>query len=95
MNDTLIHLAEQRAKLIAKAANQREQLSRAFTPLHRPLAVVDKGLYALRYIGQHPVLVVGAVAIAAMLGPKRWLVLLQNGWLLWRMAQTARRRLEG
>lgn len=95
MKKTRIQLAEQRAKLIAKAAKQREELTQAFSPLHHPLAVADKGLHVLRYIGQHPVLLVGVVAIAVMIKPKRWLMLLENGWLMWRMVQNAKQRLEG
>lgn len=95
MKKTRIQLAEQRAQLIAKAAMQREDLTQAFLPLLRPLAVADKGLHALRYIGQHPVLLVGVVTIAVIIKPKRWLMLLENGWLMWRMAFAAKRRLEG
>lgn len=95
MKNTRIQLAAQRARLVAKVAKQRGELTLAFSPFHRPLAVADKGLYALRYLGQHPVLVVGVVAVAVMVRPKRWLVLLQNGWLLWRMALAAKRRPEG
>lgn len=95
MKNTRIHLAEQRAKLLARAASQREELAQAFSSLHRPLALADKGLNALRYVGQHPVLIAGVVAVALVMRPKRWLMLLQNGWLVWRMGLSAKRRIEG
>lgn len=95
MKNSLIHLAEQRAKLVAQAASQREELAQAFSNLHKPLALADRGLNALRYLGRHPVLVAGAVTVAVVMRPKRWLLLLENGWLVWRMALAARRKLEG
>lgn len=95
MNPILIHLAEQRARLIAKAASQREELTLAFSGLHRPLALADKGIHALRYLGQHPLLVVGALAIAVVMRPKRWFNMLESGWLAWSMALAAKRRLKG
>lgn len=95
MNPTLFHLAQQRARLIARAASQREELTLAFSGLHRPLALADKGIHALRYLGRHPLLLTGAVAVVLLLRPKRWFGLLEKGWLAWRMVLAAKRRLEG
>lgn len=73
---------------------QREELSRAFAPLRAPLTLADKGLHALRYIAQHPVILAGALALAVAVKPKRWLFVLENGWLAWRIATAAKRRLD-
>jgi hypothetical protein len=94
MNHSLNHLAEQRATLVTKAATQREELTLAFSNLHRPLALADKGIQVLRFLGRHPMLVAGAVTVAAMMRPKRWFLMLENGWLAWRMAVAARRKLD-
>lgn len=94
MHNNRIRLAERRAALVAKAASQRAELSEAFAPLHRPLALADKGLFAVQYIAQHPVLLTGAVALAAAVRRKRWFLVLESGWLVWRMAIAARRKLE-
>lgn len=94
MNNTREQLAERRVVLMAKADIQRMQLAQAFAPLHAPLTIADKGLHALRFLVQHPVLMAGAVALAVVARPKRWLFVLKNDWLAWRMATAARRRLE-
>jgi hypothetical protein len=94
MNNTRKQLAEQRAQLITKAAGQRVKLTEAFSSLHGPLSLADKGLHALRYLGQHPVLIAGAVAIAVIMRPQRWFLVLENGWMVWRMALAAKRRLD-
>jgi len=95
MNNKRIQLAERRAALVAKAANQRMELTEAFAPLHALLMIADKGLQTLRSLAQHPVLLAGAVALAVAVRPKRWLFVLENGWLVWRLALAAKRRLEG
>jgi YqjK-like protein len=96
MNHTRKQLAAQRAKLITQAAHQRAELTLAFASLHGPLALADKGLHALRYLGKHPVLLSAGVAIVfALRRPKRWFLLLESGWLAWRMGVAAKRRLEG
>ena len=94
MNNKRIQLAERRAELVNKIARQREELTLAFAPLRVPLTYADKGLHALRYIAKHPAIVAGAMALAVAVRPKRWLFVLENGWLAWRMAMAAKRRLE-
>ena len=95
MNNKIAQLAERRASLVAQMASQRMALTEAFAPLHVPLTIADKGLHAFRYISLHPALMAGAVAIAVAVRPKRWLFVLENGWLAWRLALAAKRRLEG
>ena len=95
MNTKLIELAERRATLVARAANQRSELAQALTPWRRPLAVVDKGVLAARYLGRHPGLVVGAVAFVAVLRPKRVFGWLRRGWVVWRIALAVKRKLSG
>lgn len=95
MNNKIAQLAERRAALVHKAAMQRKELTQAFAPLREPLTIADKGLHALRYLAQHPVLMAGTVALAVVVRPKRWLFVLESGWMAWRIAVAARRRLEG
>lgn len=94
MNNNRISLAERRAVLVAKAASQRMELTEAFEPLRVPLTYADKGLYALRYVAQHPILMAGAAALAAVMRKKRWLFVLENGWLIWRLASAAKHKRE-
>lgn len=93
MNARLTELAERRATLVARAATQRAELSQAAAPWRGPLAVVDRGLAAVRYLGSHPALLVGVVAFVAALRPMRAAKWLRRGWLAWRMALAVKRRL--
>ena len=95
MNAKLIELAKRRTTLVARAATQRAELSQALAPWHGPLAVVDEGCVALRYIRNHAALLVGVVAFVAPLRPLRLAKWLQRGWLVWRMAVAVKRILPG
>lgn len=95
MNARLIELAERRATLVARAATQRAELAQALTPWRQPLAVVDQGVLAARYIRRHPALLVGVVALVAALGPKRVLDWMRRGWVAWRMVLAVRNKLTG
>jgi hypothetical protein len=94
MNNKRIQLAARRAELMNRASAQREELSQAFEHLRAPLTLADKGMSALRFIAQHPLILAGALALAVAVKPKRWLFVLENGWLAWRIAKAAKRRLE-
>jgi hypothetical protein len=95
MNAKLLELAERRTTLVARAATQRTELSQALAPWRGPLAVVDEGLVAMRYIRNHAALLVGVVAFVAPLRPLRLTKWLQRGWLVWRMAVAVKRILPG
>jgi hypothetical protein len=82
----LIELSEHRTTLVARAATQRAELSQALAPWRGPLAAVDEGLAAARYIRNHAALLVGLVAFVAPLRPMRLARWLRWGWLVWRMA---------
>jgi hypothetical protein len=79
--------------LVARAEEQRSELATVVERWRGPLAVVDQGLQAVRYIERHPLLLLGAAAFVVVLSPKRALVWLQRGWLAWRMALEMKRRL--
>lgn len=93
MNEKLIALAERRALLVARSANQRTELAQVMAPWKTRLGWVDHGLSAMRYIGEHTALVAGALGIVTILSPKRVFGWLRRGWLLWRAAIAVQRRL--
>ena len=94
MNNKLAQLAAQRAALVNQVAYQRVQLADTFEPLSTPINWADKGLSALRFINQHPSILAGALALAVAARPNRWVRLLENGWLAWRIVLAAKGRLE-
>jgi hypothetical protein len=92
MNDKLIRLAERRERLVAQAAAQRMALAQNIEPWRNPLARVDQGLAALRYIKSHPAWIVGGVALLAALRPGRVGKWLGRGWVTWQMVNKLRGR---
>jgi len=90
MNEKLTRLAERRERLVAQAAAQRMALAQDIEPWRIPLARVDQGLAALRYIKSHPVWIVGAAALLAALRPGRVGKWLQLGWVTWQMRHKLR-----
>ncbi len=91
MNAKLIELVERRTTLVARAATQRAELSQALAPWRRPLAVVDQGWVAVRYIRNHAALLAGVAAFVVPLRPLRVARWLRRGWLVWRMALAVKR----
>jgi hypothetical protein len=85
MNKKLIRLAQRRERLVTRAAEQRVALAQNIEPYRVPLALADRGLYALRYIRSHPEWLVGVVVLLAALRPGRVGKWLGRGWVTWRM----------
>jgi len=93
MNDRLFILAQRRATLIAKSAQQRSELAQVAVPLKKALELADKGLEAVRYIRRHPVLLAGAFIVTAIWRPKGVIGWIRRGWAMWRMSLEVKRRL--
>ncbi len=94
MNSKIVLLAERRLALVDKIAHQRLALAQAVTPLRRPLAIADRVILAVRFLAQSPFLLAGVAAAAVFYRRKGWMVMLQKGWLAWRLALAARHRLK-
>lgn len=68
MNKRMIRLVERRERLVAQAAAQRVALAQNIEPWRMPLARIDQGLAAVRFIRSHPVIwMVGGAALLAAL----------------------------
>lgn len=87
MNRKLTHLAERRSQLVALAAAQRTVLAHDMEPWRARLALADRGVTVLRYIGRHPALMAGAALLLARLRPQRAGKWLQRGWVVWRIGR--------
>jgi hypothetical protein len=92
MSKAMHDIMQTRAELLARIAAQRAQLTSASARLRAPLAIVDQGLIAARYVRSHPLILVGAAALAAVLAIRRNSVLsVANGALrLWNLYNSAR-----
>jgi len=91
MNKKLTRLAERRRQLVVQAAAQRTSLGNNMEPWRARLALVDRGVAAVRYIGRHPALMVGAALLLAALRPRRAGKWLQRGLLVWQVGRSLRR----
>lgn len=93
MNAKLVELAERRATLVARAAVQRTELAQRLAPWRGPLAVVDQGVAAVRYLKRHPELLAAMVTFAVVIRPRRVVSWIRRGWVLWRLVRVVRRSL--
>lgn len=91
MNRKSVRLAERRSLLITQAEAQRAALAHNLAPWRARLALVDRGIAAVRHVRNHPGLLLAAALLLAALRPRRVGTWLQRGWLIWRI----RRRLFG
>ncbi|MFZ0105346.1 MAG: YqjK family protein [Thiobacillus sp.] len=90
MNQELTQLAERRRRLVAQAAAQRIALAQTVEPLRARLALVDRGVNAVRVIRRHPALLAGAALLLVVLRPRYAVKWLQRGWLVWQVGRRLR-----
>jgi hypothetical protein len=90
MNQKLAQLGERRRRLVAQAAAQRLALAHDVEPWRGRLALVDRGVDAVRYIRRHPALLVGAALLLVAWRPRRAVKWLQRGWLIWQVGRRVR-----
>ncbi len=83
MNEHLIQIREQRARLIERAARQRDDLALHVGSLSGPIGVVDRGLKAIRYVKDHPVIAAAAAMAVIVLQPRRSAGWVRKGLLTW------------
>lgn len=82
MNENLIKLAKRRERLVAKAEAQRLSLKENIDVLSKPLALVDQGLYAFRYVRNHPLMVAGGgTVLLSLLRPSSFGKWFRLGWV--------------
>ncbi len=76
MKQKLLRVAEKRHRLILQIAAQRSALGQDVESWRMPLARVDQGMAAVRYITTHPVPMVVGVVLLALVRPRhagKWL----------------------
>ena len=77
-------LRDRRARLVARAAVERERISVQLQAWEAPLALADRSFAAVRYVRRHPQWIVAAVVLLAVLRPRRALTWARNGLIAWR-----------
>jgi hypothetical protein len=75
-------LSAHHSNLLARCAVQRRQLGESAEEIEHELGRVDRGLAAVRRVLRHPAMIGGAVAVVALVGPRRLLRWATRG-LMW------------
>lgn len=83
MNQRLAAIEAKRARLIERAAREREDVAQTLQSWSQPLGFIDRCLGALRYVISRPPLVAGAMLVFALVRPLRTLKWAQRAWGLW------------
>lgn len=82
MKKRLAELAYHRCELLEKIDSQRMEMAHISMHLKKPLALVDAGINAVRFMHNHPALVAGGVAAFLALRRKGVTGLTQEVWRL-------------
>jgi hypothetical protein len=83
VNRRIAAIEAKRARLIERAAREREIVAQSLQTWAQPLAFVDRCVEAVRFVLSRPPLVAGAVFILALLRPRRTLKWARRAWGLW------------
>jgi hypothetical protein len=75
-------LSAHHSNLLARCAVQRRQLGESAEEIEHELGRVDRGVAAVRRVLRHPAMIGGALAVVALIGPRRLLRWTTSG-LMW------------
>jgi hypothetical protein len=83
MNQRLVAIEARRARLIERAARERDDVAQTLQAWSRPLGFVDRCLGAIGYVMSSPALVAGAMLVFALVRPLRTLRWARRAFGLW------------
>lgn len=91
---TSTDLVKQRDDLLAKIASERMELSQNGTSMRPLMRLAGRVSGVLRYLGNHPEVLILPAAIMTISRPRRLVGMAISGWSMWRLVQKMRRRLD-
>jgi len=71
MSQRFDQLNAHHSQLLARIAVQRQQLAETAEDIEHELGRVDRGLAAIRGVLKSPLMIGGAIAVVALVGPRR------------------------
>ncbi len=83
MNTRLTVIEAKRARLIERAAREREDVAQTLQLWAPPLGFIDRCLAALNYVILRPPLLAGAAVLLALLRPRFAFKWAKRAWGLW------------
>jgi hypothetical protein len=87
MSQRFDQLHAHHSNLLARCAVQRRQLAESAEEIEHELGRLDRGLAAVRRVLRSPALIGGAIAVVALVGPRRLLRWGTNGLMLYSSAR--------
>jgi hypothetical protein len=87
MEGGLERVLRERQAILARVASQRAELGAVMANLERPAAYVDKGVAALRYMKERPLLVGVLFAVAFALRGRTLLGFAARGLGAWKLVE--------
>lgn len=76
-----------RKLLVAQSALQRATLAQGIAPWQSRLALLDRGIAAVRYVRRYPCALAAVGLLVAALRPYRAAAWLERGWVLWQVGR--------
>lgn len=86
----MAEIARRKERLVAACARERAGLGEALAAWQVPIAAVDRGISATRFLAAHPVAVAAGLVIVAVLGRRGLLRWAGRGLVVWRAWRTVR-----
>jgi hypothetical protein len=83
VNLRLAAIEAKRARLLERAAREREDVAQTLQSWAQPLGFIDRCVGALHYVISRPPLVAGAMLVFALVRPLRTLKWAQRAFGLW------------
>jgi hypothetical protein len=88
MSQRFDQLSAHHSNLLARCAVQRRQLGESVEEIEHELGKLDRGVAVVRRVLRHPAMIGGAIAVVAMVGPKRLLRWATHGLMLYSTARS-------
>ena len=88
MSKRFDQLSAHHSNLLARCAVQRRQLGESAEEIEHELGKLDRGVAVVRRVLRHPAMIGGAIAVVAMVGPKRLLRWATHGLMLYSTARS-------
>ena len=83
MNGRLAEIETKRARLLERAARERESAGKVLQSWTQPLGFVDRCLGAVRFVVSHPPILAGAILVFALLRPRSTFKWARRAFGLW------------
>lgn len=83
----LSEVIARREMLLTQSALQRMTLAQAVAPWRPRLALLDRGIAAVRYVQRYPGALAAVGFLAAALRGHRSAAWLERGWVLWQVGR--------